>query len=123
MSAYEEWEDGFLSPQQALRTLVVELGEVESDLQPLDTQRNALREQIGNIVARMDNQRAEIKGFGRVLITAPGFSEGYDTAQLNAMLATLRERGDDLLADWLESCKTKRMRSGGLRIERERAKS
>lgn len=119
MTTYEQYVDGFMSPMQALRALVMELGEVESELAPLEEQRAQLREQISDVVSRLDGQRAEIKGFGRVLITSPSVSEAYDTKALDALLGRLRDEGRHEEADVLLACKGKRMRSGGLRIERE----
>jgi hypothetical protein len=115
---YLQWAEGFLTPHQALRALCSELGEVESEIEPLTKQREALRGRIAEIVSRQDGP-VEIKGFGVVRITAPGVTKGYDKEAVKALIL---EWADDFpeFAERLSACEKQTMRAGGLRIEREK---
>jgi hypothetical protein len=115
---YLQWSDGFMTSHQALRALCMELGELESELEPLTSQREALRARIGDIVGREDGP-VEIRGFGVVRITAPSVTKGYDKAAIKALIDELAE-DHPAIAEKLAGCETKSMRAGGLRIERER---
>lgn len=116
---YEEYVNGTVSPVQALRSLCMALGEVESELQPLTVERELLRQQIGDIVAQFTDQKAMVRGFGLVRITAPALTEKYDTKQVDKLVTWLTDEGHTDIAESLAACKAKGMRSGGLRIERE----
>lgn len=120
MTTYVDYTDGHLTPMQALRALVMEYGEVESELTPLEEQRARLREQIGMLLTRIDNEKAEIKGFGTVRLVGPGVAEKWDGKALEQYAEELRAAGNSEIADSLMSCKGKTMRAGGLRIERSR---
>lgn len=111
------YEDGYATPYETLRALCMELGEVESDLEPLQAQRERLRTEIGNVLARIGD-KAEIKGFGKLSITAPSVSTGYDAKALRALVATW---GDTEQARQVQACEKQTVRAGALRIEREKA--
>lgn len=120
---YQEWQEGTLGPAAALRALCSDLGEVEDELATLQAQRDALRFQVGEIVVRQDKQRADVPGFGRILFTAPGISQKYDMGQVDALVSWLADEGYTDIAERLAACKTKSMRVGGMRIERERPRA
>lgn len=119
-SVYQEWVDGYVTPMQAIRSLCMELGEVESDLAPLQEQREQLRVQIGEVLARVGEPKVTIKGFGALSLTGPSITQKYDTRMIDAIIDELTEAGNTELAQKLAACKGKSMRAGGLRIERER---
>lgn len=123
LDIYARWKDGDTGPMEALRALCSDLGEVESDIKPLEAQRDRLRDKIGDIVARQDGQRVEVRGFGRLMITAPGITEGYDGKALDALVAELRDDGNEAMAERILALKGKKMRAGGLRIEREKPRA
>lgn len=111
------YEDGFATPYETLRALCMELGEVESELDPLQQQRERLRNEIGNVLARIGD-KAEIKGFGKLSITAPSVSTGYDAKALRALVDSW---GDTEAARQVQACEKQTVRVGGLRIEREKS--
>jgi hypothetical protein len=115
---YLQWSDGFLTSHQAIRALCMELGEIESELEPLTSQREALRARIAEIVGREDGP-VEIRGFGTVRITAPAVTKSYDRAAIRKVIDAIREE-HSVIADWLEACEKHSMRAGSLRIEREK---
>lgn len=117
---FTDYENGTVGPVQTLRALCMSLGEVESELEPLAAEREQLRHQIGDVVARMDRQLEVVPGFGTIRITGPGISERYDTTAVDAIVSQLMDEGHGQLAEALAACKVKSMRAGGLRIERGR---
>lgn len=119
---YQEWVDGYATPIEALRVLCIELGEVESDLQPLQEQRERLRSQLSDVLARIDGQKYTLKGFGTLAIGGPTITKKYDTHLVDMLVNELTETGYEEIARKLARCKGKSMRAGGLRIEREKDK-
>lgn len=117
-NVYGAWIDGDVTAMEALRSLCADYEEIESSYKDFESLRNVTRDQISNVLEKLDG-KAEIKGFGKLTISAPSITEGYDKAQIRAIIL-------DLIADYpdiagrLAACATKSMRAGGLRIEREK---
>jgi hypothetical protein len=116
---FDQWQDGDVTDIPALRALLSDLREVESEIAPLEAQKNQLRDQIGLIVARVGTQ--EIPGLGKVLLTAPSVSVSYDTAQINELALQLTATHPEIAAQLVAARKTS-SRVGSLRIEREKTK-
>lgn len=120
MRRYNDWTLGDVGPVQTLRALCMDLGEVESEIATLNEQRDILRAQISEVVGSMPQQRADVPNFGRVLISAPAVVEKFDTKRIAALIEWLDAEGKADIAERLVDCRTKSMRVGGLRIEREK---
>ncbi|MDZ4721648.1 MAG: hypothetical protein SH847_24550 [Roseiflexaceae bacterium] len=118
-TSYDAWEAGAITDMQALRAIWSDLREVESDLALLQAQRDQLRDQLSQIVARTGT--VTLPGFGRVTITAAATTVSYDRAALAALIGELRGSHPEIAARISEAERVS-MRSGGLRIEAERAK-
>ena len=119
----EAWRDGYLTDMEALRALCSDLGEVESDLEPLNQQREQLREQISDVVVKSGGQ-AEVRGFGTLQWAPPSEIKSYDTKQLNELIITLSAIGGAAaeIAQQIAKCKKFTPRKGFLRISREKPK-
>lgn len=120
MSVYEEYQEGLLTPVQALRALVSDLAETESELAPLQEQRESLRAQISEVLARVDGEQYTIKGYGTLKLTNPSVTQKYDTHLIDMLVNQLAEDGYEEIARQIAACKGKSMRAGGLRIEKEK---
>lgn len=120
MSLYHDYTEGHLTPQQALRALCSDLAEVESEIGPLERQREQIREQISLIVARMDGERADVPGFGTVRIASAAVTERWDGKALAMLMERLLADGQQDIASAILRCKEKSFRAGGLRVERSR---
>lgn len=118
----EYWEAGEITDLEALRALCSDLGELESQIEPFQAEREQLRETIGRIVARLDGQKAEIAGFGSLAITGGSESVSYDAKALDALTAELLQLGDAHTASRIAAARKTTRRSGSLRITRERTK-
>jgi hypothetical protein len=118
----EYWEAGELTDLEALRALCSDLGEVESSLEPLSREREQLRDVLSRIVARLDGQKAEVRGFGQLAITGGGEVVSYDAKMLDALTAELLQLGDAHTASRIAAARKTSRRSSSLRVTREKAK-
>lgn len=116
---YSAYLDGDAMPMETLRSLCADYEELDDSYKQFSEMRDTAREQIGHIVARDFANDVDVPGFGRLLITAPSFTKGYDSAALDGLIDSL---ADDYphIASQIAGCRKKTMRSGGLRIERAR---
>lgn len=119
-ASYVQWQEGDLTPFATLRALCLELGEVESELAPLERQREQLRTQISDVLGRLDGQKAKIAGFGTVAILEGSLVENYNKPALNALVNDLLDEGNEAAAVRIRACCSRSWRKGGLRIEREK---
>lgn len=117
-NVYAAWQDGDVSAMEALRSLCADYEEADACYKDFDKIREGIREQIGNVVLKLDND-VTLPGFGRLLITEPSITVGYDKAQIRALLDELTGTHPEI-AERLAACQTRSMRAGGLRIEREK---
>ena len=121
MSMMQDWRDGFLSDQQALRARCSDLGEVESEIKPLNDERTAIRADISAIVEYMGG-KATVPGFGALVIRAPSVSRPYNEGALDELVRSLRETGYGEIADEIADCRKTQARAGGLAITPEKPK-
>lgn len=118
MSTFDDWQDGRLTDDQALRALASDLGEVESQLAPIEAEKAALRDQISRVVERIGGV-AQIAGFGKLEITAASVVVSYDKRQIEDLLIDLTTTHPEIAAR-LAACRTRGSRAGSLRITREK---
>lgn len=106
-----------------LRSLCMELGEVESEIDiamaSLKKQRDLLREKISIIVASYD-ETVKIPGFGTLRITKPSSSTKYDPDMVEQVIKALQDKGEIFMAQALIDCRENSVRSGSLMIVKER---
>jgi hypothetical protein len=115
------YADGDATDLEALRALSMQLGEVESDLEPLEAERKALRAQIEPIVLRLGG-KASAAGFAHT-ITAPALTVNYDARLLDTIMAELMATGDVELMSIgarLAQARKTATRAGSLRISKEK---
>ncbi|HNP85180.1 MAG: hypothetical protein JST60_08255 [Chloroflexi bacterium SZAS-1] len=113
-SNFTEWQSGAISHREALRRLLSDLGEVESQIAPLEAEKAELRTQISEVLAEMGG-RAESEGY-RLTITSPGVSARYDAKELDQLVDYLLARGDDEIARLILKSRKESARAGQLRI-------
>src|SRR5690349_3226231 len=97
MSIFDDWQDGHVPDADALRTLCRELGEVESQIAPLEAERAVLRDQLSRVLERLGG-RAAIAGFGKLELSAPAIVRSYDRQQLDALLGELATEAPEVAA-------------------------
>lgn len=118
-AVFEQWEAGDLTDIPALRSLLSDLREVESEIAPLEQQKATLRDQIGLIVARAGTQ--VLAGLGKVSLTAPSVSISYDTKLITELALQLSLTHPEI-ASQLVAARKVSSRAGSLRIESEKSK-
>ncbi len=115
---YAAYLDGDVSAMEALRSLCSDYEEVEQSYRDFDGVRNQLREQISTVLLKLDG-KATVPGFGKLALTEPVITKGFDKVLIQALINELVEEYPDIAAR-IVACGTKSARTGGLRIERER---
>jgi hypothetical protein len=113
-SLFEDWRAGVISDREALRRLLSDLGEVESQIAPLEAERAELRAQISEVLAELGG-RAEADGY-RLTITSPSVVPRYDAKELDQLVLRLRQQGHTEIADQILTARKESARSGQLRI-------
>lgn len=111
---FADWQAGAISDREALRALLSDLGEVESQITPLEAERADLRTQISEVLASLGG-RADADGY-KLNLTAPGVSVRYDAKELDQLVSYLQASGDDRLANLILAARKESARSGQLRI-------
>lgn len=124
MTLIDDIISGAVSPEEAIRSLALDLGEVESELElvsgKLNQQRLDLRNKISEVLAYSGRDKITVHGFGSVMITAPSFSTKYDAKRLDRLVLLLHAQGEHDLASDIMACSEKTERAGTLRITREK---
>src|SRR4029450_7828621 len=88
MTIFDDWRDGTISDVEAVRGIASDLGEIESQLAPLEAERQNLRDQLSQIVSRL-GARASVAGFGKIELTAPSVARSYDKKRLDQLIIDL----------------------------------
>ena len=103
---------------ERLYALCQELGEVESQLKPLEEERRRIRAELSLIVEELGG-KVKVDGFGRLEVSNASFFVNYDRKEVDAIILKLIDHGLYHFADALRACKRESARSGALRIMRE----
>ncbi len=124
MTIIDDVTSGKTSPEEAIRSLALDLGETESELSlvagALQQQVKDLRDQIAIVLSVSNRDKVQVSGFGTVLMTKPSLSYSYDKKKLDKLCMVLRQMGNIDLADDVEACRDIVERAGSLRITREK---
>jgi hypothetical protein len=121
-NTYAAWKDGDASAVEALRSLCADYEELDATYRDFERIREQTRNQISEVVATFDGEKAEITGFGVVRLTQATVTQRYDAGRLDELATHLALCGLSGIADRILACKEMGMRAGSLRIEREKAR-
>ncbi len=106
-----------MTTDQKIYVLCQELGEVESQLGPLQAERERLRAELSVLVERIGG-KTTVDGFGRMEVSKASVHVSYDRKLLENVILHLIDLGQYHIADAIRSCKKESMRPGVLRIMR-----
>ncbi len=107
-----------MNTEQRVYTLCQELGEVESQIAPLEQERRRLRAELSLLVEELGG-KATVEGFGRLEVCNASFVVRYDRKAVEAVILKLIDLGQYHIADALRACKKESARPGVLRVLRE----
>jgi hypothetical protein len=118
----QRYQQGTITPRQALHALCNEYGECASELEPLNNQKEELRKAIEVIIQKEGT--TEIKGFGKLSMVQPTTPAKWDGKLLDVLVVELMQSSEPInpyeVAAKIAACKSESVKSGFLRIERER---
>jgi len=117
-----EYLDGAITPTTAARALLLDLGEVESDIKPLELHRTALRDALSTVLAGCEGRKHTIDGYATARLADGTMVKRRNGERLGRLCAWLRDTNRDEVAEMIENCCELTPRSGGLRVEPERSK-
>lgn len=115
-NVYNDFEMGDLQPHQITAHLLNELGEIASEIAPLEAEERKIREQLSHVVVRHGTQ---VVGDTRVLITSPSVSYSYDTKKLDEYLLSIAADYPEIVAA-ISRYRKFTERSGSLQIRKEK---
>jgi hypothetical protein len=118
-TTFADWQSGAISDAEALRALLSDLGEVESQIAPLEEERATLRAQLSEVVAQLGG-KAQANGL-RLILTAPAVVPRYDAKELDQLVEYLRAQGLDEIANHILAARKETARAGMLRINQAKA--
>jgi hypothetical protein len=98
--------------------LCQDLGEVESQIAPLQAERERLRAELSVLVEQAGGKMT-VEGFGRLDVSRASFHVSYDRKQIEHVILKLVDAGHYHVADAIRSCKKESARPGTLRVMRE----
>lgn len=102
-----------------LQSLCRDLDEVENQLAELAADREQLRAQLSEVVERLGG-KATVQGFGSLQIASPSIVASYDRKGLEQLVGQLIAAGNITLAEAIQQHRKESMRTGGLRVVREK---
>jgi hypothetical protein len=102
-----------------LYALLSDLAEELSEDTMRQTRIGTLRARISELV-ESHGGKVNIEGLARAEIRAPVVVESYDRGALDELVKSLRETGDNDMADEIARCVKRSMRAGGLSVTMER---
>lgn len=111
MSIFDDWKSGDVGVFEALRAVTSDLAEVESDLEPLQKEREQLRAQVSELVDAAGG-KAEIPGFGKLEITSASKTLRYDTKRIDAVMVRCLREGYPEIAEAISDCMVESARAG-----------
>jgi len=121
---FDKFQAGQVSAEEALRSLALDLGEIESELemqtQKLQAERSSIRDRIAIVLAMSQRDKAVVPGFGTMIMTKPSFRVKWNGSQLSKLMHRLRVQGYHEIADQILGCSEESEVAGSLRITREK---
>jgi hypothetical protein len=105
--------------QLLLQSLCRDLDEVENQIAELNAERDQLRAQLSEVVERLGG-KVVIQGFGMLQMASPSVVVSYERKGLEQLVQELRAAGNTILAEAIEQNRKESMRTGGLRVVREK---
>jgi hypothetical protein len=117
---YKDWQDGNIQSEEAINLFCKILGPIKQQEEMIAAIDKQVRGRVGEVLAFLGCDALEIKGFGKLEITRPSVTWGYDKKLLDQLNKQLRSEGLGDVAARLDACLKSSERVGILRITREK---
>ena len=117
LDAWDAWEQGYATDQEAANVLARDLAEVEDQVKPLDEQRKTLRLKLERIV-RHAGTPLKVQGVGELVAVDATHGTAYDPACLDSLIAELVSAGQLEVATAISKCRKETSRAGYLLVRR-----
>lgn len=120
-TTYQQYQEGELGAQEALTQLIKQYDSIEERLDGWQKQKEALRENIEDLVTTVYAGKAALAGW-EMRITEPSVSSSYDAKKLDKLVFKLMKEGQIELAQEIEACRKETNRKAYLRMVRQNSK-
>jgi outer membrane murein-binding lipoprotein Lpp len=94
-----------------------EIAEIDSEIAPLTSRRDAIREQIKELVTALGGS-VSVPGFGTALITKSTKSASYDAQTVDAIVSQLVRDGEIQTAQKLADARKESQRAGYIMLKK-----
>ena len=109
----------FTDTAQKIANLWGEIAELDSELAPLTSRRDAIRDEIKELVVLVGGS-VSVPGFGTALITKPGKSASYDAQTLDALTSELVRNGEIQTAQRIADARKESQRAGYIMLKKDK---
>jgi len=109
----------FTDTAQRIAGLWGEIAELDSEITPLQERRDAIRDQIKELVAVVGGS-ISVPGFGTALMTKSGKSISYDAPALDALTSQLLRDGEIQTAQKIADARTEKTRAGYIMLKKDK---
>ena len=109
----------FLDAAAQIAQLWSEIAEIDSEIAPLTSRRDAIREDIKELVIAMGGT-ISIPGLGTALMTKSGKSASYDAQIVDAIVSELVRNGEIHTAQKLADARKETTRAGYVMLKKEK---
>ena len=113
----------FTEIPQRIAGLWGEIAELDSEITPLQERRDAIRDEIKELVAVVGGS-ISVPGFGTALMTKSGKSVSYDASVLDSLIAELLRDGVMVpapqIAQRIADARTEKTRAGYIMLKKDK---
>ena len=96
-----------------------EIAEIDSEIAPLTSRRDAIREEIKELVTALGGS-VSVPGFGTALMTKGGKSASYDAQTLDALTSELVRNGEIQTAQRIADARKETTRAGYIMLKKDK---
>jgi outer membrane murein-binding lipoprotein Lpp len=96
-----------------------EIAEIDSEIAPLTSRRDAIREQIKELVTALGGS-VSVPGFGTALMTKSAKSASYDAQTVDAIVSQLVRDGEIHTAQKLADARKETTRAGYIMLKKDK---
>lgn len=116
---YSEEKQLYIDNAAKIAQLWGEIAEIDSELSPITARRDAIREEIKELVLTLGGT-VSVPGFGTALMTKSTKSASYDAASVDAIVSELVRNGEIQTAQKLADARKESQRAGYIMLKKDK---